>query len=537
MTRRAADFALFDGRIRTDRGDDVQALAAHEGRIVAVGTTRDMSDLVGPDTRVLNAEGRRVIPGLIDAHLHFVPGGLRMRRLELSGIGGRAEFVERLALFVRRHPHGAWIQGGGWSNDAWADPSLPHRDWIDAATPRRPVFLWRMDCHAALVNSAALALAGIDRHGPPDPPGGVIDRDAATREPTGILRDTAMQLVLRHVPPPSESEREEAIRAACRHANSLGLTMVHNMLDWQDWPAMQRMRESGGLSLRVYNILHQRPDRAGIERWRAMQPGDDLMRCGACKNYMDGSLGSRTAWMLEPYAEAGGSPAPRGLRIDGAEGDDALLAEFVAADRAGLQLCAHAIGDAANRQLLNLYEAVVRRNGPHDHRLRVEHAQHVDDADIGRFSAIGAIASMQPLHKYEDGGFADRALGTRRGRTSYRFGDLLRSGATLAFGSDWPIVSLNPFEGMHAAVTGCVRGGGTWLTEQNLTIDQALAAYTVGAAYAAFMEDRLGRILPGYYADVVVLSDDLLAYDADAMGVIRPIATVVSGEVVWRVDE
>lgn len=537
MTRQSADFALLDARIRTDRGHDVQALAAFEGRIVALGSTREIEDIVGPDTRVLNAERRRVIPGLIDAHLHFVPGGLRMRRLDLSGIVGRAEFIERLTSYAREHPHDAWVQGGGWSNDAWADPSPPHRNWIDAVTPQRPLFLWRMDCHAVLVNSAALAVAGIDRHGPPDPPGGMIDRDPATREPTGILRDTAMQFVQRHVPPASEPDRDEAIRAACRYAHSLGLTMVHNMLDWDDWPAMRRARESGALSLRVYNILHQRPDSLGVQRWIAMQPGDDRMRCGACKNYMDGSFGSRTAWMLEPYADAAGSTAPCGLRIDGADGDELLLSQFITADRAGLQLCAHAIGDAANRKLLDLYEAMLCENGPRDRRPRVEHAQHVDDADIARFAPLGAIASMQPLHKHEDGGFADRALGTRRGRTSYRFGDLLRGGATLAFGSDWPIVSLNPFQGLYAAVTGRIRGGGVWMPEQNLSIEKALAAYTSSAAYAAFMEDRLGRLSPGYYADLVVLDDDLLTCDADAMRDIRPIATVVGGEVVWRVDD
>jgi len=533
-----ADFALIRGRFRAPGLPGATALAASAGRIIAVGSDAQIRDLTGAETIIFDAAGACVIPGLIDAHLHFLPGGLRLRRLDLSGVEGRRSFADMVAAYAAKQPHGAWIEGGGWSNDAWSDSSPPHRDWIDAATGGRPCYLLRMDCHAALVDSAALSAAGITDAGPADPPGGLIDRDPATGRPTGILRDAAMRLVQAAIPLPTESQRDAALLDAQRHAHALGLTTVHNMLDLPDWPAVRRARDAGTLTIRLFNIVHQPPDAVGIEAWRSMQPGDARVWCGACKNYMDGSLGSRTAWMLEPYRDGAPGEAARGLRVDGAAGDALLLDQWLAADRAGLQLCTHAIGDAANRRLLELYEEVARRNGPRDRRCRVEHAQHLDAADVLRFAALGAIASMQPLHKREDGAFAERVLGAQRAAGSYRFRELLNAGAVLAFGSDWPIVSLNPFEGIHTAVTGRTRRAGAvgsedaWLPHQNLTVGETLAAYTRGAAYACGRERDLGQLRPGFLCDATVLNRDPFDVEPDELAEIHPTATIVNGRIV-----
>ncbi|MEE8170296.1 MAG: amidohydrolase [Phycisphaerae bacterium] len=531
---RSADFALIHGRIWSPGLPRAAALAARDGRVIAVGRDGDIAGLIGSDTRVLDAGGRRVIPGLIDAHLHLLPGGLRMNQVDVSAADDRAAFVAAIEDFVRSHSDAGWILGGGWSGDRWPDRADPHRDHVDPITGDRPLFLYRLDCHAALANSAALAIAAITRDGPPDPPGGRIERDAATGEPTGLLRDAAMKRVADRIPPPTDAERDRALQAAIKHANQFGLTMVHNMLDAADAPTFERFHRECRLTLRLFNVVHQQPDAGGIQRWRAMQPGDDWMRCGGCKTYMDGSLGSRTAWMLEPYARGAGPESPCGLRVDGAADEAAMMRQLREADRAGLQLIAHAIGDAANRRLLDLIERIDGEDGSRDRRPRIEHAQHVADADVARFARVRAVASMQPLHKFEDGGYAEHTLGATRARTSYRFRDLLEAGVVLAFGSDWPVVSLNPFEGIGAAVTGRTRGGNIWMPEQNLCVADALRAYTTGAAYACGMEDRLGRLLPGYYADLVVLDDDPFTIAADGLRNIRPTATVVQGRVVFE---
>jgi len=529
-----SDFVIVNARIWSHGDAPAEALAARDGRVIAVGANDDITCLVNSSTNVFDAGGRRVIPGLCDAHLHLVPGGLRMNWLDLAAVQDRGAFVRSVQQYAEGGPAGEWVVGGGWSNDRWPDAALPRREWVDGVTADRPMFLFRVDCHAALANSAALRLAGIDRHGPSDPVGGGIDRDAGTREPTGILRETAMELVRRLVPPPGETQRDAALAAAMRHANEHGITMVHNMLDTADIAAVQRAHRDGRLTLRMYNILHERPMAATIELWRSLQPGDDVLRCGAAKNYCDGSLGSRTAWMLEPYE--GEEPDAHGMRVDGAGADDDLLAELVQADRAGLQLCAHAIGDAANRLMLDLYEAVARRNGRRDRRPRIEHAQHIDARDVARFGQLGVIASMQPIHKLEDGLYAERALGARGAAGSYRFRDLLDGGATPAFGSDWPIVSINPFEGIHAAVTGRIRGGGVWLPEQNLSVDEALAAYTTGPARACFMETQVGRLAPGFLADAVVLDRDILATGPEEIAKTRVVATIMGGLIEWQCD-
>jgi hypothetical protein len=528
-----ADFALVNARIRTPGiPGDADALAARDGRVIAIGRHRDIAPRVTPRTTVLDAECRRAVPGLTDAHLHFVPGGLRLTQLDLSATTGRDDLADAVRAFARANPDHPWILGGGWSDDRWGDHTPPHRDGIDAVTPHRPAFLYRLDCHAALANSAALRIAGIDDHGPPHPPGGRIGRDAAGR-PTGLLRDAAMKLVTHHIPPPTDAMRRAAIDAACRHANENGLTMVHNMLDAPDGPALEDAARDGRLTVRLYNILHRRPDALAVAMWRLLQPGDDHMRCGGAKNYMDGSLGSRTAWMLHPYAEGGDDASPRGLRVDGAAEDDDLLAEFLAADDAGLQLITHAIGDAAVRELLRLYIKVARMGRHHDRRPRVEHAQHVDPADIARFAIAGAVASMQPMHKFDDAGYVIRALGAERARHSYPFADLLRAGVVLAFGSDWPIATLNPFEGIAAAVTGRTRTGDVWLPGQNICVRDALRAYTTGPAFACFGESATGHLRPGAFADITILDRDLLTIPPDEIHNTRAWSTIVNGRVTF----
>lgn len=531
-----ADWVVTNAKIWTADPDRpfAEVLAVRSGRFTYVGDDEDEARrCVGGKAKHIDAKGARIIPGMIDAHLHLLNGGLQLSRLNLRNVPDRKAFVEEIARRARETPKGAWILGGRWSTESWPDPTQPTKEWIDPVTPHHPVLLSRMDGHGALANTAALKLAGIDRAGPPDPPGGEIVRDPAANEPTGILRESAIDLVRDHIPVPSTRRKDQALDAAMTEANRHGITCVHTMSDWSAFTVFDRARKADRLTLRIRQYVNESDWNQYINRAKRNR-GDDRLRIVGFKQFMDGSLGSRTAYMAEPYADnPPDQPDRRGLLLEVMHTKGKLSQMCHAAVAAGLGTAIHAIGDQANHLVLNIYENLQTRSGSRRSCLRIEHAQHLLPGDIARFAELGVVASMQPLHKADDARYAELAIGPTRCRTSYAFRSLLDVGAPIAFGSDWPVVSLNPFLGMHAATTGRTLDGSVFVPEQNVTVEEALNAYTTGPAFASGDRDRLGKIKIGYHADFVILRKDPFSIVPDALKQIEVRQTYVGGRRVW----
>lgn len=514
------------------RKDAADSFSVRAGRFIAVGSKSQVEARRGPNTKIIDAGGRRTLPGLIDAHLHLVSGGISLSHVSLRECRSRQEFIDVIKQRVAELRPGEWLVGRGWSTESWPDPTPLTRAWIDHHTPNNPVLLYRMDGHCALVNLAALNKAGFTRDQPPNPPGGVIDR-LPDGMPTGILRESAIDLVARFVPEPKFEDRCAGALAAIREANRAGLTCVHSMGAWADVAALKKLRNDGKLSLRVALFLQDEYWPAGIRQIKTFDTPDDRLWIAGLKAYMDGSLGSRTALMSEPYDD---QPTSSGVLSKTALARDRMAVNFEAAERAGLQAAVHAIGDEANRKLLDLYEELEQKTGARDRRPRVEHAQHLIPDDIPRFARLRVIASMQPYHKADDARYAERAIGRARCESSYAFRGLMEAGVHVAFGSDWPVVTLNPFQGVFVAVTGWTLTGNTWMTHQNVTLEQALTAYTAEGAYAVFRENELGRIEPGYRADFVLLQSDPFALKPEQLRDVTVAETYVGGTRVWPAE-
>jgi len=529
------DLIVVNARIRTmdARGIIAEALAVRDGRIAAVGTSKSIRALAGLSTRIVDAQGRLVVPGFNDSHVHFITGGLQLSQVDLRDAKSPGEFAARIAAFVPKTPMGRWILGGTWDHELWPGAPLPHREWIDSKTPATPVFVSRLDGHMALANSLALRLAGITGQ-TPDPPGGLIVRDPSTGTPTGVLKDAAMDLVYRVVPRSSFDERLAAARAATRHAASLGVTSVTDVSAGADVGVYQTLLRRGELVTRIYAAwplsVWEKLAGTGVRQGF----GDAMLRTGALKAFADGSLGSTTALFDEPYSDAPStSGIPSGEMVDPA----IMQARITGATRAGLQLCLHAIGDKANGMILEMVAKAAAETGVLDPRFRIEHAQHLRPADIPRFKALGVIASMQPYHAADDGRWADKRIGARRSETTYAFRLLLDAGATLAFGSDWTVAPLDPLTGIHAAVTRQTIDGkhpNGWVPAQKITVEKAVRAYTAGSAFAEFMETEKGTLEPGKLADFVILSRDIFTSAPEAILQTRVVLTAVAGRVVYE---
>ena len=535
--REAAELVITNARVWTGSGaqPEAEAVAVRKGEIVHVGKNADVLSMAGPRAKVIDAKGRRIVPGLIDSHTHMVSGGLHMLKVNLRDAEDRAEFARRVAVRARELGPGNWVLGGRWTVDSWADPTPPSKEWIDAVTPHNPAFLPRMDGHMGLANSVALKAAGITRDGPPDPEGGRIDRDPKTGKPTGLLRDAAMGLVTRHIPAPNDEAHDEAMRRAVGHANRWGITMVHDMSTPSEWKTIVQFLGVRPPALRVYCFQNAADWTPIIENYkRIRRKSDDRFRFGGFKGFMDGSMGARTAYMAGPFSDNAPTQANwRGLLNEMADPPSKMTERCLLADKYGWQTAVHAIGDEAIHLLLDSYEQVQKTNGTRDRRQRVEHAQHINPEDIPRFAELGVIASMQPLHKADDGRYAEQVIGSHRLKGSYAYRSLLESGATVCFGSDWPVVSLNPFLGMAAAVTGRTNHGNVWLGSENISIEDALRCYTIHAARACFMEERVGTIEKGKAADLVMLDRDLLTIPAEEIAKVKPLMTIVGGKIVF----
>jgi predicted amidohydrolase YtcJ len=524
---------LVNGKFWTvnQQQQEVEAVAIRGNRIAAVGTTAEIMRLKSGDVAALDLEGKRVLPGFDDSHVHFYAGGSALAGPQLRYSKSKQEFRDTLGEYARHEPSGTWITGGDWDEQNWTPAALPTTQLIDPVTTSWPVFVNRLDGHEALANSVAMKLAGVDRN-TKDVPGGVIVRDA-DGNPTGIFKDAAQGLIERVIPDPSERQIRDSIRAAQTYANAQGVTSVQDMSAAPNiFRVYQKMMHDGELRVRISG--HQ-----PLAQWQRLASvgltadfGNEYVHIGGLKGFADGSLGSTTALMFKPYLDA---PGTSGIPSAELSNPEQMLQNMENADAAGLQIATHAIGDKANNTILNFYEQVEREHGPRDRRLRIEHAQHLLPSDIPRFAQLHVIASMQPYHCIDDGRWAEKRIGPERAKTTYAFRSLLDSGATLAFGSDWDVAPMSPILGIYAAVTRRTLDGkhpDGWVPEQKITVAEAVRAYTMGAAYASFDEKIKGSTEPGKLADFVVLSDDIFAIDPVKIADTKVAMTIFDGKVI-----
>ena len=516
------DTAYINAAVWTGTGRS-DAIGVAGDRIVALGADA-VRAASGKRTRVIDLGGAFLMPGFVDAHTHFLLGAATLVQPSLRDAATPAEFARRIGEGARALKPGRWLEGGHWDEQLWGG-ELPRREWIDAVTPDTPVAVSRLDLHMYLCNSLALKLAGITRD-TPDPAGGVIVRDAKG-EPTGIVKDAAKDLIDRVIPVPGDVAIEETVRAGIAYGLAHGVTQFHTTeIDWNTHHALRRLRTQGETDMRFYSFVPLRDWAKVAELVKREGRGDDWVRWGGLKALVDGSLGSRTALFHDPYTDAPGS---RGIPVE----KRADLAEWImAADAAGLHITTHAIGDAANDELLDIYAATAAANGPRDRRFRIEHAQHLSAAAIPRFAQQGVIASVQPYHAIDDGRWAVKRIGEARLHGTYAFRSLIDSGAHVSFGSDWPVAPLDPLTGLAGAVLRETIDGanpGGWMPAEKVSVAQALHAYTAANAYAGFQEDRLGTLAPGKIADFVVLDRDLTAIDPEKIIDTRVLRTIVNG--------
>lgn len=530
----AADLVVTNANIRTmdAKRTVVRSLAVLNGKIVAVGSDAEIKKLVGARTRVINAGGRTVLPGFNDAHLHFMATGAQRSQIDLGkGVTSAVEFVRRLKEFAAKLPKGRWIEGGRWDHENWTPAELPTAAMIDAATPDNPVYVSRLDGHMSLANSLAMRLAGVDKN-TKDVAGGEIVRDAAG-DPTGIFKDAAEVYIESVIPAPSFEQKVEQAIAATDYAASLGVTSAQDMgSSTLDISVYQELMRQGKLKTRLYGCTTM----ADAQQWKDVGVnyafGTPWLRVGCVKAYADGSLGSTTAWLFEPYSDARNSSG-----LARADVLTTMRQKIVDADKARLQVNIHAIGDRANATILDYYAALDGANGARDRRFRIEHAQHLRQQDIARFGKQQVIASMQPMHVYDDGKWAEKRIGKGRLAGTYAFRTLLDTGAVLAFGSDSPVANLNALFGIYAAVTrqtSDLAHPNGWIPEQKITVDEAVRAFTYGSAYAEFQDHIKGTLEVGKLADFVVLSDDIFSIDPVKIRDVSVVITVVDGRVVFE---
>jgi predicted amidohydrolase YtcJ len=564
--RPAADLIVRHAQVWTGNPDQplAESVAILGDRIVAVGSDRDVdrwrgrnsgSDGAAPGgrpfggaTRIIDAEGRLVVPGFNDAHVHFVSGGVSLENVKLKDAHSADEFVQRIVDYAKTLPPGAWVTGGDWDEHQWNPATLPDAALVDAALVKagqadRAVFVDRYDGHMALANSVAMRLAGLTARTPEVAGGEIVRYPAGSPQgahpphgpgdPNGLLKDAAMDIVYKVEPPMTRERRLRAITVALEHAASLGVTSVQDMNpDAEEMAIYSELAEKNALTTRIYAAprLIRWKEFAGAGVRRAF--GSSWLRIGALKGYADGSLGARTAYFFEPFADA----PTHGLLSDEMHPIEAMRDRMMGADAAGLQLCIHAIGDQGISTILDLFEEVVRTHGPADRRWRIEHAQHMAAKDFDRFKTLDVVASMQPYHAIDEASWAEGRIGPDRIKRTYAFRTFLDHGVHLAFGTDWDVAPLNPMLGLYAAVTRAGLDGktpGGWVPEQKITVPEAVTAYTRGSAYAEFQDDVKGTLAPGMLADLVILSDDVFRIPPEKIRDVKVVTTIAGGRVVW----
>ena len=501
-------------------------IAVKGEKIVYVGD--DATKFIANET--IDVQGKQLLPGFTDNHTHFLSAGYALSSVKLKDAMTKEEFIKRVAEFCKSKPDDTWVMEGSWDHENWGG-ELPSKAWIDSVCGNHPVFLSRYDGHMAFANSKALKLAGIDKN-TASPAGGVLVKDK-NGEPTGIVKDAAMNLVINAIPPPTAEQLDQYFDAAAKYAVERGVTNVNDMNSyggWSDLETYKRAWKTDRMILRMYSFVP-------LATWERMDSfvqkngrGDDLLHWGGLKGYVDGSLGSTTAWFHQPYLD---DPGTNGLFIT----DTSLLRKWVlGADKAGLHLGVHAIGDKANDFILSVYDEAAKINGARDRRFRVEHAQHVRPETIDQFAKLGVIASMHPYHLYDDGIWAYKRLDTNRLKGTYAFKSMKDKGVQVTFGSDWPVAPKDPVYGIYSAVTRITGDGKNpngWYPNEKLSIEDALKAYTVTNAYASFLDGKIGMLKEGFYADFTILENNLFEVPKEKIKDIKAIRTVLKGKEVF----
>ncbi|CAN5575005.1 amidohydrolase [soil metagenome] len=528
----SADLVVTNANVHTmdARRTMATSVAMLNGKIIAVGADADTKSLIGAKTRVINAGGKLVIPGFNDAHVHFMGTGEQLSAVDLRTSKSPEEFVQRIKAFAAKLPKGRWILGGRWDHENWTPNNLPTAAMIDAVTPDNPVFVSRLDGHMAVANSLAIKLAGVNKD-TAEVAGGLIVRDSSGN-PAGVFKDAAMGLIGRVIPDPTFEQNIEAATAATDFAASLGVTSVQDMGAGTDVGVYQELLRQGKLKTRVYGCSPLSDYKRWANTGLHYAFGNPMLRVGCLKGYADGSLGSTTAWFFEPYLDA-----PNTSGLPRAEVSTTMKQDIIDADKAGLQVMIHAIGDKANATVLDYYENAAKVNGARDRRYRIEHSQHLRQQDIARFGRLKVVASMQPVHLSDDGRWAGKRLDEKRLKGTYAFRTLLDTGAVLAFGSDSPVAPLNPLFGIYAAVTRTTTDGKNpngWFPEQKITVDEAVRGFTYGSAYAEFQEQWKGTLEIGKIADLIMISDDIFKIDPAKIATAKVLTTIVDGKVVFE---
>jgi len=531
----------------------VTAIAVAHGTITAIGTDAEILKLKSRETKVVDLQGAFAMPGFNDAHTHLASAGRDKLTVDLNGAASLDEMLTRIRTYAATASPGSWLEGGGWDHTKWPTKTLPTRTDLDSVTGSHPAMFTRVDGHIVVANSAALKAANITST-TPDPPGGKIDHDA-TGAPTGIVREgPAIALLSAKIPPPSLDDRHRALDIAIADALAHGVTSAQDFSDWDDFQVLLTLEHTNKLHLRVSEWLDFNLPVAILKERRASHPTDDpLLHIGMLKAFMDGSLGSHTAVLAEPYAD---DPTNSGIARYQQDKLNQMAAERAAA---GFQLGFHAIGDEANTIALNAFttaeQVAVPTNAPAQprnpdaaivtqsiapttpasHRFRVEHAQVLLPSDFGRFAQLGVIASMQPSHLLTDMNWAAARLGSDRARYSYAWRSMLDHNITLAFGTDYPVESINPFRGLYAAITRQNEAGtATYQPQERITLPEAIYAYTQAPAFAEFREHIKGRLEPGFLADIVVLDRDPFKATPQQLLHTRVLRTIVNGETVYQ---
>ena len=525
------DQIFYNGKIFTARtaNDFVNALAIKNGKILAVGSRESIfNQYQAPDSQIVDLNGHLVVPGFHDAHLHFYGGAKIQREVNLAGLTSLDSVLTRIATAVKRTPEGGWVIGRGWDHELWEQKKLPNRKMLDRISIKHLIYLRRVDGHAAWVNTPVLKALRYNRF-TPDPPGGKIQRDRYGN-PTGILFDNAFALLDQLIPEPTETEKKLLIQQAIKDANALGITSITDNSPLDIYKIYHDLYQEGKLTLRV-NFFVFYPDNWDTTMAYLNKIGTipHFLHAPLIKLFADGSLGSRSALLLEPYKD---DPTNQGIQMHPFQ---ELLQMVEKAESHGFQVGIHAIGDSAVREVLDVFEALQQQH-PQKRRWRIEHSQVVAPSDFLRYRDLNVIASMQPSHCISDLHWAEERIG-QRARYAYAWKTFLDNHVILAFGTDWPVEPLNPMLGLYAAVarkdtTGYPQDG--WYPEERLSMGQAIRAYTWGAAYAAGIDSWYGTLQPGREADFVVLSDDLFSIPPDKILNTTVLETYLSGKLIYK---
>ncbi len=539
-----ADVIIIHGRVYTENPKQpwAQAVAIRGSKIVAVGEDAAIEKRRGMGTKVINAGGKLVLPGFVDCHVHFLEGSFSLSQLNLESAKDVVGIQKRLREYAAENPGDGWILGRGWDYTMFGSETLPNKKYLDELFPDRPVSLTAYDSHTSWVNSKALALAGIARD-TPNPLNGIIVRDPLTGEATGALLETAQRLVAKVVPEPTRADKLLALRAGMKWANEHGITRVHSAGgDFQSIDLFEEMRRRGDLKLRMYVAYFLDPpqllpkDLESIESARKKYH-DEWIDAGAVKFMLDGVVETHNAALLEPYSD---DPSINGKTFWNSANYNAAVLEL---DKRGFQLFTHAIGDYSVRMALDAYENAEQRNHKHDRRPRIEHIETIAAADIPRFGKLGVIASMQPLHSYPDSDTLDfwaRNTGADRASRAWAWKSIADAGGHLAFGSDWPIVTMNPWEGIQTAVTRQTAEAtppAGFVPEQRLTVEQAVGAYTLGAAFAGRREKTEGSLEEGKLADLIIVSQNIFDVNPHKIGATKVLTAILGGRVMYQAEK